>query len=111
MTEFAEFAEFLERICSSSWRSAVGRDNEELISEVSTVLFSMEDKGEKWEFSFALRRFGRWSQAKREIAKVEYDPMDPPPAGVYDPKRSQSPQNKASELATEMLLEVAEKLK
>ena len=107
MTQFEDFAEMVERICFSSWRSAIGRDDEELISEVSTVLFSKEDKGARWEFSFALRRFGRWSQSKREIERVEYDPMDPPPAGMYDPKRSQSPQNRASELATEMLLEVA----
>ena len=109
MTSFEEFAELVERICFNSWRSAIGKENEALISEVSTVLFSKEE-GRQWEFSFALRRYGRWAQSKRRIDPVEYDPMDPPPAGTFDPLRSMSPQNRASELATEMLLEVAERL-
>lgn len=108
MTQFEEFSEMVERICFNSWRSAVGKDNEGLISEVSTILFSKEE-GREWEFSFALRRFGRWAQAKRSIEPVEYDPINPPPVTGYDPKQ-RSPQNQASELAMEMLLEVAERL-
>ena len=110
MVEFEDFAEMVERICESSWRSAIGRDNAALISEVSTILFSKEEVGGKWEFSFALRRFGRWAQSKRSVEPLKYDPMDPPPAGTFDPERSMSPQNQASQLATEMLLEVAERL-
>lgn len=109
MVPFEEFAEMVERVCFNSWRSAVGKDNEALISEVSTILFTKEE-GAKWEFSFALRRYGRWAQSKREIEPVEYDPMDPPPISQFDPKRSMSPQNQASQLAMEMLLEVSERL-
>ena len=110
MVPFEEFAEMVERGCVNSWRSAIGKDNEGLIAEVQTVLFSKEDKGGNWEFSFALRRYGRWAQSKRAVEPIQYDLLNPPPAGEYDPKRSQSPQNKASELSTEMLLEVAERL-
>ena len=110
MTDFEEFSEMVERVCFNSWRSAVGKDNEGLISEVSTVLFSKEEKGAEWEFSFALRRFGRWAQSKRKIKPVEYDLLNPTPIGEFDPRRSMSPQNQASQLATEMLLEVAERL-
>lgn len=110
MTAFEEFSELVERACFNSWRSALGKDDEGLISEISTILFSKEE-GAQWEFSFALRRYGRWAQAKRSIEPVRYDPMDPPPVTEFDPRRSMSPQNQASQLAMEMLLDVAAQLK
>lgn len=110
MVPFEEFAEMVERGCFSSWRSAIGKDNEALISEVQSVLFTKEDKGSRWEFSFALRRYGRWAQSKRSMEPMQYDLLDPPPAGEYDPRRSQSPQNRASELSLEMLMEAVGRL-
>ena len=110
MIGFEEFAELLERICFNSWRSALGKDNDALISEISTIAFSKEDIGGKWRFSFALRRFGRWAQAQREISPIEYDPYDPPPIDVYESGKSQSPQNIASQLAIEMLQQIADVL-
>ena len=110
MSAFEDFSELLERVCFNSWRSAIGRDDELTLSEVSSVLFTKEEVGGKWHFSFALRRLGRWAQSKREVEPLEYDPYDPPPVDEYDPKRSQSPQNFASQLATEMLMEVRERL-
>ena len=110
MSQFEEFSELLERTCFNSWRSAIGKDNEPLISEISSVLFTKEEAADGWRFSFALRRFGRWVQVERTIEPIEYDPYDPPPIDDYDPKRSMSPQNQASQLGTDMLCGVAEML-
>lgn len=110
MMQFEEFAELVERCCFNSWRSAIGKDNEPLISEISSILFTKEEAVDGWRFSFALRRFKKWAQAEMKIEPVEYDPYDPPPIDEYDPKRSMSPQNQASQLATELLTAVANKL-
>lgn len=107
MSAFEDFSELLERSCFNSWRSAIGRDDDFILSCVSSVLYTKEEVGGKWRFSFALRKNGRWHQCQRDIEPVAYDPYDPPPAGEFDPKKSMSPQNVASQLASEMLCEVA----
>ena len=111
MSQFEEFAELLERCCFNSWRSAIGKDNEPLISEISSILFTKEEAYDGWRFSFALRRFGKWVQVERTIEPIEYNPYDPP---AFDEpnylKHNMSPQNTASQLGTEILLAVAEKL-
>ena len=110
MSRFEDFSELLERVCFNSWRSAIGKDDEVLLSEISSVLFTKEESEAGWKFSFSLRRFGRWAQATRTLEPLEYDPYDPPPIDEYDPKVSMSPQNRASQLATDMLCAVAEKM-
>lgn len=111
MSPFEEFSELLERVCFNSWRSALGKDDEALIEEVSSILFTKEETPQGWRFSFSLRRFGKWAQATRTVEPLEYDPYDPPPIDEYDPKRSMSSQNVASQTGTDMLVELAERMR
>ena len=110
MSAFEDFSEMLERTCFNGWRSVIGRGDEALLSEISTVIYTKEDRGSEWAFSFGLRRFGRWAQCQRQIEPVDFDPLDLPPADRFDPKKSMSPMNKASALGIEMISEVAERL-
>lgn len=110
MSGFEQFAELVERICMNSWRSAIGARDSGVIESISSVLFSKEDKGDEWKFSFAVRERGRWVQSMRSVEPVEYDPYDPPPVTGFDPDRSMSPQNRASTIALEMMEEVRERL-
>lgn len=110
MTSFEEFSEMLERGCFNSWRSAVGKDDEVMLSRISSVLFTKEELPSKWRFSFALRRDGRWVQCSRDVEPVEYDPYDPPPIDDFDPVRSVSPQNLASTVASEMLSDISRRV-
>ena len=104
--DFEEFAEIMERLCFGSWRSAIGKDRDDVISEVSSVLFTKDDLGDEWKFTFALRRDGRWVQSSAVVGRVEWDPYDPPSIDDYDPDR-RSPQNIASTHALEMLEDIA----
>jgi len=105
MSPFEEFSELVERVCFNSWRSSIGREDSET-SRVSSILFTKEELGGVWRFSFALRVDGRWYQSQCETEPVEYDPYDPPPIDEFDPKRSVSPQNLASSMAGDMLVDV-----
>lgn len=53
-----------------SWRSWIGKDSP-AISEIDSAVFTKQDKGDGWEFSFALRRQGRWYQQKTTVPRTE----------------------------------------
>lgn len=107
---FDEFAEMLERNCISLWRTVVGRDDDDVILQVNSILFTkkISDDG-MWVFGFALRRISRWYQHQSEIEPIEYDPIDPP--REFDPNKSVSPQNRASTLAVDMVQSVVDSMR
>lgn len=103
--EFVEFSEIIERACYNSWRTVLGRDKEDTIAKINSVLFTMNDKGDIWEYSFALRIDKKWYQSKIEMPPVEYDIYEPAP--FFDVDANKSPQNIASEKAIEILNTIA----
>ena len=105
MTTFADFSEIMERDCYASWRSVVGRQNEYKIATVDSTVFTMQDKGDKWSFSFAIRSDGRWHQGKVEIEPVSYDIFSP-----NDDGQNRSPANIASDLSFSILEKIAGEL-
>lgn len=108
IVDFDEFSEMVERSCFNSWRSVIGMANEDIISSVDSVLFTRQEREGAWEFSFALRSDGRWSQSKMEMEPIEFDPFNPP--DLSDVQASMSPQNKASSISIELLGSVAKKM-
>lgn len=109
---FDEFSEMVERNCFTSWRSVVGRDLEDLIESVNSMVVTRSCDDDGWTFSFGLRIDRKWYQAKRTIPPVEYDILEPQPHGEeFDPARSMSPDNTASELSIEIMSEVAEEVR
>lgn len=109
-TTFDEFSEMMERLFANSWRSAIGRNNQDVIDSVTSTIFIRKVTDEKWSFSFALRIHDVWYQAQHEIDEVQYDPIEPPDVDEYDRSRSLSPQQQASALATDILNEIREKV-
>ena len=106
--DFDEFSEMIERACFNSWRSVIGLANEELITSVDSILFTRQEHGDKWEFSFALRVDTKWSQSKIEMEPIEFDPFGPiDPQNVEE---NMSPQNKASSISIDLLSNVAKKI-
>ena len=111
MTSFEDFSEMVERSCFNSWRSAVGKDDEVMLSRISSILFTKEELPSIWRFSMALRRDGRWVQCSRDVEPVEYDPYNPQPIDEFDPVKSLSPQNMASSVALDMLTEISRRVR
>ena len=109
MFDFEEFSEMVERNCFNSWRSVLGvlDDAETVIKESDSILFTRKDKGDKWEFSFSLRRLGVWVQVIKAIEPFEYDLLNP--SDPLNVEANMSPQNRASILATDLLTELAQK--
>lgn len=108
IVDFDEFSEMIERSCFNSWRSVIGLANEDIIGGVDSILFTRDEKDDKWEFSFALRVHGKWSQSKQDVKPVEFDPFNPPDPN--DVEANMSPQNRASSISIELLSSVAKKI-
>ena len=100
MIDFVGFAEVVERDCFAGWRSVLGRDNEYMLRDIDSVVFSMRDNEDAWSFSFALRYKGKWAQGKKDIAPVEYD--------VFGQDRS--PDNIASDISLGLLQDTVGRL-
>ena len=115
MITFDEFSEMLERNCFNSWRTSIGRSNNEVIESVNAVIFTRNDnnKDGTWEFSFALRIGNKWYQAVKIIDRVEYDIYNPPSFDDMkngNVKCNMSPQNIASSLAIDLLSDIDKKI-
>lgn len=104
LEQYDQFAEMLERNCRNLWRTVVGREDQDLILQVNSILFTKkidEERNGSWAFSFALRRGERWGQEQVEVEPFVYDPLNAP--REFDEERSLSPENRASALALEMV--------
>lgn len=104
MTPFNEFTGKMERVLICAWRSVVCACN---IDEnmFNSVMFSMENEGNYWGYSFAVRTGSKWLQAVRRIKAFEYDIFAP-----NDNGQNRSYDNVASELALDILSEIREKV-
>lgn len=105
---FTEFAEMVERRLSASWRSVVVMHDDEMLGEITSTVFTMDGSGDKWKFSFALRRDGMWYQSKCEVDPFDYEVVDLPDRN--DVRANMSPENRASEVSIEMLSDIRDKM-
>lgn len=73
---FDEFSEVVERMCCCGWRSVFGKNNQDVIDRVNSIMVTRKNHGNEWEFSFCLRIGKAWHQAVERIEPVRHDVMD-----------------------------------
>ncbi len=108
MFDYAEFAEMVERRLSLSWRSVVSNGDSEFPRRVNATAFTMQDKGVGWEFSYSLRIGRNWTQSSKTVKPFEYDVYEPPEPD--DVEGNMSPENRASDVCMDILLDISCKL-
>ncbi len=99
MSTFNDFSEIVERGCVGNWRSALGRDNDEVIESVTGVNICHEVRAGKWHFELFLRMDDRWCHVAKDIDPIPYDLLNPLPVGKVD----QSLREAAMQVVTELL--------